>query len=230
VISKILPACVVAAEQLGTHSGLLLEQEAETLGRSIPSRRREFAAGRTRAREALSALGLPVQPILRGSQREPLWPDGIVGSITHCEGYSAAVVARREDIVSIGIDAEPNRPLPEGVLAVIARQEEISSLGCVSSSHINWDRLLFSAKESLYKAWYPLMKCWLGFDGASLKIDPDNGSFQIRIMAAASRKPGFSDLPMVGRYVAQRDFILTAVTIASATFSEGAEWMLSATE
>jgi len=216
MISKILPASVVSTEKFGRHSGSLWNEEESALGQAVESRRREFAAGRTCARMALAALGASIQPILRGSQREPLWPDGIVGSITHCEGYSAAVAARCSDIVSIGIDVEPNQPLPEEVLGVIARKEEIESLPRISTPPICWDRLLFSAKESMYKAWYPLMKCWLGFDEVSLELDPDRGRFKATILAPTFPTQGSRGFQIRGRFLAQQDYIVTSVIIASA--------------
>lgn len=216
MISQILPTSVISVEKLGRHSGTLWDEEERALGRAVASRRREFAAGRTCARIALAALRVPVQPILRGSHREPVWPDGIVGSITHCEDYSVAAVARCSDIVSIGIDVEPNQPLPDGVLGVIARQEEIGSLHALSPSHICWDRLLFSAKESIYKAWYPLMKCWLGFEDVSLALDSGKGRFQTRILAPTFRMQRFIGFQIRGRFLVQRDYIVTSVVIASA--------------
>jgi 4'-phosphopantetheinyl transferase EntD len=217
MISKVLPPCVVSVEKFGRHSGSLWNEEASALGRAVESRRQEFAAGRTCARIALATLGVPVQPILRGSQREPLWPEGIVGSITHCEGYAVAAVARSSDIVSVGIDVEPNQPLPEDVLGVIARQEEIESLPRISTPPICWDRLLFSAKESIYKAWYPLTKCWLGFDEVSLALDPDRGRFKARILATTSHMQRFRGFQIRGRFLVQQDYIVTSVIIASAT-------------
>ena len=59
-----------------------------------------------------------------GAKREPLWPAGVVGSITHCDGYRAAAVARATDLATVGIDAEPHEPLPDGVLAAIALPAE----------------------------------------------------------------------------------------------------------
>lgn len=80
--------------------------------------------------------------------------------MTHCDGYRAAAVARRETIASIGIDAEPHAALPDGVEKLTALPEERMALTrlAVTHPHIHWDRLLFSAKESVYKAWFPLIR------------------------------------------------------------------------
>ena len=76
------------------------------------------------AREALARLGVPAQPIPTGSRGEPLWPDGIVGSITHCDGYRACAVAAAADWLTIGVDAELDESLPDGLIGDIALPEE----------------------------------------------------------------------------------------------------------
>ena len=86
------------------------------VARAVDRRRAEFTTVRTCARIALGRLGLPPAPLLTGSKREPLWPAGVVGSITHCDGYRAAAVARASEVAAIGIDAEPHDPLPDGIL------------------------------------------------------------------------------------------------------------------
>ena len=88
----------------------LFAQEAVAVDRAVPRRRAEFAAGRRCARAALARIGIPPAPLLRGEDREPLWPDGAVGSITHCAGYVAAAVAATEVMLSVGIDAEVHAP------------------------------------------------------------------------------------------------------------------------
>ena len=211
MISNILVDSVFAVEQYGELSGSLWDEEAAALGPAATSRRCEFAAGRACARSALAALGVPAQPILRGVHREPLWPEGIVGSITHCKGYSAAAVAYRDDVASLGIDAEQNEPMPAGTLAVIAGAQEISLLQDLPCTNIHWDRLLFSAKESLYKAWFPLVKRWLGFEEVSVTIDPESGTFQFANRTEGSRGGEFGHFGAGGRFIVQQGYILTSV-------------------
>ena len=212
-LSEILPDEVITVEQLGSPIGTLLDEEAETLGQAVLSRREEFAAGRTCARSALSALGVSPQPILRGLNREPIWPAGIVGSITHCDGYCAAAVARDHRIESIGIDAEPNEPLPDGVIREVALEDEIRALESLTSEHVNWDRLLFCAKESVFKAWYPIMKCWLGFEEAYVTIDPITMSFQAQIRSNQLHTQETNSLCWHGRFTKSTNHILTALVI-----------------
>lgn len=106
--------------------------------------------------------------------REPQWPSSLVGSITHTRGFRAAAVAPRSVLSSVGIDTELNCPLPDGVeesVTVTGEPQMLAALArAVPLTH--WGRLLFSAKEVVYKAWYPLTGRWLGFEDARLTIDP----------------------------------------------------------
>jgi 4'-phosphopantetheinyl transferase EntD len=222
VIEEILPATVVAVD---TRAELLevelFPQEQAALGNAVEKRRREFVTARACAREALLRLGLPPGPIGTGEQGEPLWPEGVVGSITHCVGYRACAVARAEDVLGVGIDAEPHQPLPEGVLGQIAGAEERRRLAELARDQpaVSWDRLLFCAKEAVYKVWFPLARCWLGFEDARLRFDL-GGTFQAQLLkpwpdenvgfAAAHRQPAV----LQGRWVARDGFALAAITIS----------------
>ena len=149
-------------------------------------RRREFVTGRTPAPgRRWRGLGHPAVAVPRGPRGDPVWPEGVVGSITHCAGYRAAAVARAEDVLSLGIDAEPDEALPDpGMLELIALAEERARLGELAAvlPGTGWDRLLFSAKESVYKAWFPLTGRWLGFESALVSIDQDQGAFTARLL------------------------------------------------
>ena len=138
-----------------------------------------------------------------------------MGSITHCDGYCACALARAVDVISIGIDAEPNAALPDRVLAEIAGAEEVVGLGDLSRAvpGVHWDRLLFSAKECVYKAWFPLAGRWLGFEDAVVDIDPRQGTFSSRLLVsgpilADGQLKGFS-----GRWLARDGLLLTAITL-----------------
>ncbi len=216
MLSKILPTTVVAVEQTGVFTGTLLDEEAALLGPNVvPLRRAEFAAGRTCAREALRVLGFAGQPVLRGENRQPLWPNGVVGSITHCDGYCAAAVARADDMLTIGIDAEKNQSLPEHVLEAIAFGEELEWLRRSPQNGICWDKLLFSMKEAVYKAWYPRERRWLDFDQVGIAPDVEENTFQARISGTFS-SPVLSGQIYRGRYLVAQSLILTAVCIPTA--------------
>jgi 4'-phosphopantetheinyl transferase EntD len=148
MVERVLPAGIVAV--VSTRRDLetpLAAAEAAAVERAVPARRREFTTGRACARAALVHLGLLPTPVPPGPAGEPRWPAGVVGSITHCEGYRAAAVARATDLGALAIDAEPNRPLPAGVLDAVAASTERRGLRCCAEAApvVCWDRLLFSA-------------------------------------------------------------------------------------
>jgi 4'-phosphopantetheinyl transferase EntD len=213
MIAQLLPAGVASAEVTGDDlQGSLLAQEAEQIRDAVPSRRLEFTAGRSCARQALRQLGLSETAILRGQHREPLWPPGVVGSITHCPGYRAAAVARTADALAIGIDAEVHAALPAQVLERVSLPEERTWLAGAPKG-IHWDRVLFSAKESLYKAWFPLMHRNLSFDEASLSFEPDQGTFEARLRVAPGSREELDLRAFAGRFLVSNGLVLTAIVL-----------------
>jgi 4'-phosphopantetheinyl transferase EntD len=213
MIEKILPAGVSCAEARADVVGaVLLPAEAAMVATALDERRREFTTGRACARTALSGLGLPDVPILADAHGAPRWPAGVVGSITHCAGYRCAAVARTTDIRAIGVDAEPNEQLPGDVLDAICGADERARLQGLAAGlpGICWDRLLFSAKESVYKAWYPVTGRRIGFEDADVTISALDGRFCARLRPAASagRDPLTA---LTGRWRVCGGLILTAI-------------------
>lgn len=212
MIADLLPATAVAVEVFGPLPGAaLLPEEEPLVARAVDRRREEFTTARSCARQALAELGVPAAPLLAGPGREPLWPAGVVGSLTHCTGYRAAAVARSADIAAIGIDAEPHRPLPAGVLPRVALAEEMDALRGLPRD-VHWDRLLFSAKESVYKAWYPLARRRLGFSDAAVELDPA-GSFRARLLVPGPQLGGGALAGFPGRWAVSGDLLVTAIAL-----------------
>jgi len=167
----------------------LLAEERAGLDRAAPRRLREFAAGRHCAREALAALGEPRAPLPRRADRQPEWPPGIVGSISHSSDYCAAVVARRTTCAGLGFDAEEwGRVTPE-IWRRIATPAELAWLRARADDAARYATLLFSAKEAFYKAQYALSQTFVGFQDAELHPARD-GAFEIALLR---------DVPGVGR-------------------------------
>jgi 4'-phosphopantetheinyl transferase EntD len=219
MIEKILPAGVACAEAFTDLPGVVLFPEEEAvIARAVGKRRGEFTTGRGCARTALAALGVPPVPIVPGERGAPQWPHGYVGSITHCAGYRAAAVASTGAMQTIGVDAEPDETLPEGVLDHVSLPGERARLRDLAATAPGtcWDRLLFSAKESVYKAWFPLTRQWLGFEEADITIDPAAGAFQARLLvpapATASTPPG-GLTGFAGRWLASDGLIVTAIAV-----------------
>ncbi|MCH9669673.1 MAG: 4'-phosphopantetheinyl transferase [Actinomycetia bacterium] len=193
-----------------------LPEEEQLIARSVAKRRHEFITVRYCARQALVDLGMEPVPILKGEKGEPRWPDGVVGSLTHCEGFRGAAVARREEVRSLGIDAEPHGVLPDGVLDAISLPVERQQLQGLPEG-VHWDRVLFCAKEATYKAWFPLTRRWLGFEDAHIVFDLDasgqSGTFtsQVLIDAAALSGPPLTTLS--GRWSVRNGIALTAIVL-----------------
>ncbi len=214
MIEELLPACVACAERrTDSYDALLFAEEQALIANSVEKRRNEFTTARVCAREALQTLGIAPAPILSGERGEPLWPRQVLGSITHCEAYRGAAVARAEEVLALGIDAEPNAALPDGLIADIARPEEIAHLQRLQAHTptVHWDRLLFSAKESVYKAWFPLTRRWLGFEDATVAIDPDAGTFQAQLLLAPVPTAGGPLSAFSGRWMQRDGILLSAI-------------------
>jgi 4'-phosphopantetheinyl transferase EntD len=155
--------------------------------------------------------GVTESPLLSGRQRQPLWPTGVVGSITHCEGYCAAVVAYGKDFASIGIDAEPNEPLPFGVLNLVSGKAERIWLQGAPKGELCWDRLLFCIKESVYKVWFPITNAWLDFEQALVEVDPRASTFKATILHPDILFPRMIE----GRYLAADSILLTCAWLTT---------------
>ncbi|GAA0390372.1 4'-phosphopantetheinyl transferase [Acrocarpospora corrugata] len=206
MIEKILPSWVTSVEAFDDPAGVtLFPEEEQYIARAVDKRRREFTTARYCARQAMARLGVPPAAIVPGERGAPGWPPGVVGAITHCDGYRAAALSLTA--VTVGIDAEPNAPLPDGVLDTIALPAERRALTELDGP-AHWDRLLFSAKESVYKAWFPLARRWLGFEEAEISLDP-GGTFAARFLVPGPRGlTGFD-----GRWLCESGLVVTAITL-----------------
>ncbi len=193
-----------------------LPEEEPLIAKSVAKRRNEFVTVRYCARQALGELGLPPVPILKGDRGEPCWPDGVVGSLTHCEGYRGAAVGRRGEVRSVGIDAEPHDVLPKGVLDAISLPAERAELRGLPSG-LHWDRILFCAKEATYKAWYPVTQRWLGFEDAHIVFDVDDtgtaGGFESRVLIDPAALTGPPLQTLSGRWSVRDGLALTAIVL-----------------
>jgi len=230
MIEALLPTTAVAREAFDDSVPVtLFPEESAVLGNAVDKRRREFGTARRCAHEALAELGFPGVPVPSGARREPRWPAGVVGSITHCAGYRAAVVARSVDLTTVGIDAEPHEPLPAGVLNSITVPDELTWLATRRDTHpqVHWDRLLFCAKEAVYKAWYPLAERWLGFEQAYVEATPGSGGaatsgsgaatdgdFTARLLVPGPALPDGTPLTgFTGRWLTRNGLIVAAISV-----------------
>lgn len=217
MIEELVPAAVAAVERFDDELSMPLFAEEEAhVARAVPKRRHEFTTARWCARQAMARLGLPPSPIMPGTAGAPGWPTGVVGSMTHCHGYRAAALAHARDIAAIGIDAEPNEALPDGVLTAIAspvEQDRLRRLADIDAD-VCWPRLLFCAKEALYKVWYPLTARWLDFHSADVVLGAD-GRFTARVLVPGI-EAGPQGGPMdtfTGQWTAGHGLLLTSLVL-----------------
>ncbi|MFJ3789546.1 4'-phosphopantetheinyl transferase [Kitasatospora sp. NPDC090091] len=215
MIGELLPAAVMVEVAYDDPPEARLEPAEEpAVARAVDGRRREYTTVRHCARLALARLGVPYRPLVPGLRGAPSWPDGVVGSLTHCAGFRGAAVARAGDVVSLGIDAEPADVLPEGVLDTIALPGEQKRNAELLAEHpeVPWDRLLFSAKESVYKTWFPLTGVFLDFDGADITLDP-NGTFHAELQVPGPEVDGRRLQAFTGRWIVRDGHLATAITV-----------------
>lgn len=222
MIEELLPPTVVAVEAYGEEGAdaPLYPEEAALVERAVLKRRREFTAVRSCARRAMKKLDVPPQPVLPGERGAPIWPDGVAGSMTHCAGYCAAALVRVGDLASIGIDAEIHGPLPEGVLSSVSSPGEAARIAGLTRElpAVHWDRLLFSAKEAVYKAWFPLTGKWLDFLEADIELVADDGvasrgGFRATLLVPGPQVGGRRLDHFTGRWTAAGGFVATAVVV-----------------
>lgn len=202
----------VALATIGTCGAppLVDPSEARAVADAVPQRRLEFALGRACARSAIAALGHQPVPILVRSDRSPQWPLGIVGSISHAPTLCVAAAASAASFRSVGIDAEPDVPLPLGVAHRVCTIQELESAERLDGG-LSIETLIFSAKECVYKTWYPVVGRWLGFLDVVVLLDGERSRFQANLVSRSDRR----DFPwtLVGRYARSEGLLVTALAL-----------------
>ncbi|MEU4089577.1 4'-phosphopantetheinyl transferase family protein [Streptomyces aureus] len=219
MIRQILPPAVAVADTTADLiDSPLFPEEQPYLADSVEHRRREFVTTRGCARTAMTALGVPPAAVGSGPKGEPEWPAGVTGSMTHCDGYRAAALSHSREFHSIGIDAERHEPLPEKLADYVTGPDERAHLRELGRSHpaVHWATVLFSAKETVYKAWYPLARRWLGFRDARLTFDPDAGTYTARLLVPGPVVDGVRVTWFTGHWAVRDGVVLTAIAVRRA--------------
>lgn len=208
-LCSILPAqASVAISRIGHDHALWPGESIE----AVPRRQAEFAAGRTAARAALYGLGLPPVAIPMQPDRAPLWPMGIVGSISHSGGLAMAAVAHDRDLISLGIDIEGDGAVESALWPTICRPEELSRLHAMAEQDaLIAATALFCAKEACYKAQYPLTGKLFNFDRLSVTFDGTR--FAARFTAATGRFAKGD--PIIGQTRRVGGYMLAAVALTA---------------
>ncbi|MFJ4964720.1 4'-phosphopantetheinyl transferase Npt [Streptomyces sp. ADI96-02] len=219
MIERLLPGYVSCASTraVSVPDHTLFPEEEALIARSVAKRRNDFATVRACARRAMAGLGLEPVAVLHGTRGMPLWPEGFVGSLTHCEGYRAAALAHGTDVLSLGIDAEPHAPLPSGVHELVtlpSERERLAGWEPDGVHGIHGDRLLFSAKESVFKTWYPVTRIELDFHEADLTFHrPEPGASEGTFTARLLRTDPALPSTLEGRWLVEEGIVATAVLV-----------------
>jgi 4'-phosphopantetheinyl transferase EntD len=213
------PGVIVAILREPGEPGLLLPEEAAHLGRAVPKRMQEFAAGRLCARRALAEFGMPDFPIRAAQDRQPIWPDSMAGSITHTAGFCAAAVAERRRIQALGLDSEVVGDVKAEIWPHICLPDEIAWIQSLpASEQAPAVTLIFSAKEAFYKCQYPLVRERLDFHDVRIEAptsDASAGIFLVhptRSVAIAA----YASPPLQGRYLFHESLVTTGINIPAA--------------
>lgn len=210
LLRRLLPPTVsVASTRADAPADELFADESAHIARAVAARRADFAAVRHCARVALAELGIERGPMVPGERGAPPWPARVIGSLTHAAGLRAAAVAHRTDIAALGIDVEAAAPLPDGVLGTIALPQEKTALRRLDPL---FGRVLFSAKEALYKTWFPLTLRWLDFEDAEVVIGSDGG-FTARLLVQGPVVDGLRVQTFTGRWAVAEGIVATAIAL-----------------
>jgi 4'-phosphopantetheinyl transferase EntD len=192
--------------------GGLLPEEEPAIAAAIERRRREFTAGRVAARRALAELGLPAAAIPRGPDRAPVWPGGVVGSISHAGTRCIAVAARSEGVRALGVDIERDDPLPPELQPAVCTADELTWLETQpEEARGPLAKLIFSAKECAYKCQYPVTGTLFGFERMRIEPDASSSSFQAVFLDAVGAFAAGHRL--AGRFAIAAGVVVTATTL-----------------
>ena len=221
MIESLFPDPVITIEATEEMwSGPLLPEEEECLSpRAVLKRRREFTAGRVGARAALERLGIRGFPLRVAPDRTPIWPPGIVGSLSHCGDYCGVAIVREGFIAGLGLDVERARPLEGRVLSLVCSEQERARIATLPGLPGGLGAMaVFCAKESTYKCHYPLARTFLDFHDVEIDLDPGGGTFTATILKARSQE-GCAVPPRVrvlrGRFAWNDDHVCAGVTLTA---------------
>lgn len=217
LVKRLVPAAVAVVEgTLPDAAAPLWPEEAASVKYAVPSRVREFTAGRVFARHALQTLGVPPGPLPAKPDRSPLWPPGFVGSISHVSDYCAVAVARTTDALAIGIDVENMERFDPVLVAQVFSPCEmrIHVPGTEPRELRRRGALIFSAKEALYKCLSAVAAVRLSFRDCTIVLDHEAGTFAAIVPAKA--RVFTADRQIVGRFAFAGALVGTAVILPPA--------------
>jgi 4'-phosphopantetheinyl transferase EntD len=216
-LGRLFPVGVTVAElRSAVGAEVLRPEEIRDSEGFAPKRLREFAGGRACARRALAEFGHGGAALRRGPDRRPIWPAGIVGSITHSNGYCAAAAAPSHLFRAIGLDAErvgveralwPQICLPAEIDWLESLPEKLRTTAAT---------LIFSAKEAFYKCLCGVGSGWLEFHDVAVRIEglelAENGA----VLAEQLRSDECSvsaTRALTGAFLIDGDLVMTGLAL-----------------
>ncbi|MFO0687483.1 MAG: 4'-phosphopantetheinyl transferase superfamily protein [Myxococcota bacterium] len=203
-----------ASAPIEDHLEALLPLEREGIAQASTARRHEFATGRWLARSLLRAKGAGEVPIPRNPDRTPGWPAGWVGSITHSGHACAVAVARSEVCRGLGIDLEPDQAVKPGLERMICFGDELAWIAAEGESGLGRRcRMVFSAKEAVYKTFHPHTRRVWRFEEVALEIDLLRERFEARL------PPDAGPSTISGRILCRGGWIVSGVEWSAAESS-----------
>jgi 4'-phosphopantetheinyl transferase EntD len=217
------PLVVGEEAWMGLEAPAVPAEEAEQVEGAVLGRRIAFATGRWCARRALARLEIPSFILRNGADRAPRWPPGVVGSITHAGsvpgGFCGVVVGRSSHWMTLGLDAERGDALDPALWPLVLTPNESAWLGSQApSARRTLASLVFSAKESFYKAQFPLTGRFLDFTDVEVSVDLQQLAFEARLSGKVSEGDAF--LPVCrGHFLTSERFVLTGIAVPARSLS-----------
>lgn len=175
------PAVVLRSALVRDHFASLTECEQLLVAHAVERRRADFSTGRVLAADGLRELGIPRCPIGRGSHNEPLWPPGVIGSISHSSGVCIVVLASSNAMEFIGIDVESCTADVTKISKLIMTTRELQSQSTADPVTLaESTRVTFCAKEAIFKAVFPRVARFVDFQEVTVTVNADAQTFEAR--------------------------------------------------
>jgi 4'-phosphopantetheinyl transferase EntD len=214
-IKSLLPvAMAIEIERIDeARESMLHPTELAAITNAVLKRRNEFIAGRTSAKRALQRLGYSCRPIPVGSMREPIWPVGVIGSITHEGAYAISALARTRHISLLGIDLASRDALSGDLVPMICRDDEIEGIQR-HERHFGGDdlfKLVFSIKESVYKCLFPVVRKLFDFSDVSVEFTYRKGRTEAEVVLRNPVMFSHVTSRLNVAYVYAADYVFTGV-------------------
>lgn len=212
-IASTLPGPIVAhGGRIDMLQSSLHPLEQVEIRNSVTKRVQEFTAGRTCARIALGRLGYEDVTIPVGKRRQPVWPEGIAGSISHAGNHCIAAVCTRNHFTSLGVDIEQATPLSDSLVDLVCSTDEKNRLSAGAGSMTGLlAKFMFSAKEAVFKCLFPVYGEELEFHDVALDIFLHEGRFTAQVSRFALNSE--TDLELRGRLACTSSLVVTSAVL-----------------